>query len=79
MFPALLRIYLFPVIFAAAAAEADPVSDMDGWISAAVSAFFASEDDDAVSPRAVSWSSQDKDKYDPWVAKTKFPKSVSGA
>ena len=68
-----------PVLVAAATAAQALPSRSRGWISAAVAAFLASEEDDLVLPRTASWIAADTDKYDPWVANKKFPKSVSGA
>jgi len=68
-----------PVLVAVAASEFGAGTNSPDWVSAAVAAYIASEDDDAVTPRASSWSAGRTEKYDPWVANNKLSKTAPGA
>ncbi len=64
-----------PVIVAAATAT---MADNAKWLSAAVSAFLAAEEDEQNAPKASGWSSAGAAKYDPWVANNKITRKAPG-
>ncbi len=64
-----------PVIVAAATAT---MADNAKWLSAAVSAFLAAEEDEQNAPKASGWSSAGAAKYDPWVASNKITRKAPG-
>ena len=66
-----------PVLVAAAAEGLGGSAGNAGWISAAVAAYFASEDTGSSGVRAKSWASG-PGAYDPWVANNKLSKTVPG-
>lgn len=68
-----------PVLAAVAAEAFGAGTNSPDWVGAAVAAYLASEDDDAVTPRASSWSAGRTEKYDPWVANNKLSKTAPGA
>lgn len=68
-----------PVLVAAAAAASGIEVDTPQWLPAAVAAFIAAEEDEAVAPRASNWHSSFSAKYDPWVANNKLTKTAPGA
>ena len=63
-----------PVIVAAATAAMAVSSRSKGWIPAAVSAFLASEEDEAVTPKAGLWRAGRRSGFDPWVSENKLTK-----
>ena len=68
-----------PVLVAVATAAANAEAGSPKWLAAAVAAFSASLDDDAVTPRAGNWSAGGAAKYDPWVSNNKVLKTAPGA
>lgn len=66
-----------PVLVAAAAAGMSGTSGDAGFITAAVAAYFASEDENSSGVKAKCWTSS-PGAYDPWVANNKLSKTVPG-
>ncbi len=63
-----------PVLVAVATAASSAEAGTPNWVAAAAAAYLASEDDDAVAPRASNWAVGGYNTFDPWVNNNKLSK-----